>query len=127
MTRSSKSAMPGGAPSLRQQRVGEEIRHALAEILLRGELRDPVLSAASITVSEVSVSPDLKNATVFVMPLGGKSTSEVLAARRFSCAANWPGLSACGMSHSCASAPTAVLTPLTASNRFFAARKWPAI
>ena len=80
MTRSSKSAMPGGPPSLRQQRVGEEIRHALAEILLRGELRDPGLSAASITVSEVSVSPDLKNATVFVMPLGGESTSEVLAA-----------------------------------------------
>ena len=72
--------MPGGAPSLRQQRVGEEIRHALAEILLRGELRDPVLSAASITVSEVLVSPDLKNATVFVMPLGGVSTPEVLAA-----------------------------------------------
>ena len=80
MTRTPKSALTGGTSSLRQQRVGEEIRHALANILLRGELRDPVLSAASVTISEVSVSPDLKNATVYVMPLGGKSISEVLAA-----------------------------------------------
>ena len=80
MTRSLRSAVPTGTLSLRQQRVGEEIRHALAEILLRSELRDPALSATSITISEVSVSPDLKNAIVFVMPLGGESTPEVMAA-----------------------------------------------
>jgi ribosome-binding factor A len=57
--------------SVRQLRVGEELRHALAEILGRGELRDPDLQGRSITVSEVRISPDLKNATVFVLPLGG--------------------------------------------------------
>jgi ribosome-binding factor A len=59
------------APSVRQLRVGEEIRHGLAEILGRGELHDPALRGVSITVSEVRMSPDLRNATVFVMPLGG--------------------------------------------------------
>lgn len=59
------------APSQRQLRVGEEIRHALSRILARGGLRDPVLADAAITVSEVRVSPDLKNATAFVIPLAG--------------------------------------------------------
>jgi ribosome-binding factor A len=59
------------APSVRQLRVGEEIRHCLAGILGRGDLHDPALQSMSITVSEVRVSPDLRNATVFVMPLGG--------------------------------------------------------
>jgi ribosome-binding factor A len=59
------------APSVRQLRVGEEIRHCLAGILGRGELHDPALRGVSITVSEVRISPDLRNATVFVMPLGG--------------------------------------------------------
>jgi ribosome-binding factor A len=66
-------------PSQRQLRVGEELRHALARILQRGELRDPALQEA-ITVTEVRVSPDLKNAVAYVMPLGGKHRAEVAAA-----------------------------------------------
>ena len=57
-------------PSQRQLRVGEEIRHALSEVFTRGELRDPVLAGRSITVTEVQASPDLANATAFVIPLG---------------------------------------------------------
>lgn len=60
----------GRTPSVRQLRVGEEIRHCLSAILNRGDLHDPDLRDVSITVSEVRVSPDLRNATVFVMPLG---------------------------------------------------------
>lgn len=59
------------APTQRQLRVGEEIRHSLAYILGRGEIREPALQGAMITVTEVRVSPDLKNATAFIMPLGG--------------------------------------------------------
>jgi len=59
------------APSQRQLRVGEELRHVLAGLLERGELHDPALRDISITVTEVRASPDLKNATVYVMPLGG--------------------------------------------------------
>jgi len=58
-------------PSQRQLRVGEEIRHALAWILERGEIRDPAVSGLPVTVTEVRISPDLKNATAFVLPLGG--------------------------------------------------------
>ena len=61
-------------------RVGEEIRHALAAIIGRGELRDPDLAGQSITVSEVRVSPDLMRATVFVTPLGGGDIARVVAA-----------------------------------------------
>jgi ribosome-binding factor A len=68
------------APSVRQLRVGEEIRHVLAEILARGDLREPALRELSITVSEVRVSPDLRNATVFVMPLGGSAVEAALEA-----------------------------------------------
>ena len=57
--------------SQRQLRVGEELRHALAELLRDNDLRDPLLRDTSITVTEVRVSPDLKNATAYVMPLGG--------------------------------------------------------
>jgi ribosome-binding factor A len=67
-------------PSQRQLRVGEELRHALSLILQRGELRDPALAAVTITVTEVRMSPDLKNATAFVMPLGGRNAVEVLEA-----------------------------------------------
>ncbi|MFZ5609397.1 MAG: 30S ribosome-binding factor RbfA [Pseudomonadota bacterium] len=70
----------GGGPSLRLLRVGESLRHALAEILLRGEVHAPALTAHSITVSQVRVSPDLRHATVFVMPLGGKDAEETLLA-----------------------------------------------
>ena len=57
--------------SQRQLRVGEAIRHALAEVFERGTLRDPALSGVPITVTEVKISPDLRNAIVFVTPLGG--------------------------------------------------------
>jgi len=63
------------APSQRQLRVGEEIRHALAHILERGEVHDPELAGIAITVTEVRISPDLKNATAFVVPLGGLGDS----------------------------------------------------
>lgn len=59
------------APSQRQLRVGEELRHALSRILSRGELRDPALAGLNLTVTEVRASPDLKNATAYVVPLGG--------------------------------------------------------
>src|SRR5437660_922318 len=65
--------------SQRQLRVGEELRHALAQLLRPGELRDPALRDADITVTEVRVSPDLKNATAFVMPLAGSNVEETMA------------------------------------------------
>lgn len=66
--------------SQRQLRVAEQMRHLLAEHLLRGELHDPRLAHASLTVSEVRVSRDLKNATVFTAALGSEPSPEVLAA-----------------------------------------------
>ncbi|MBN2752720.1 MAG: 30S ribosome-binding factor RbfA [Rhodospirillaceae bacterium] len=68
------------APSQRQLRVAEEIRHLIAQALERGELHDPVLDVVPVTISEVRVSPDLRHATAFVMPLGGLRLDEVLAA-----------------------------------------------
>jgi ribosome-binding factor A len=68
-----------GKTSQRQLRVGEELRHALARILRDGECREPVLEDASITVTEVRMSPDLRNATAFVMPLSGTNATEVVA------------------------------------------------
>jgi ribosome-binding factor A len=65
------SARRSKAPSHRQLRVGEELRHTLSRILARGELRDPALVDLNLTVTEVRLSPDLKNATAFVVPLGG--------------------------------------------------------
>ena len=67
------------APSQRQLRVGELIRHALAEILSRGEIADPDLDGLVITVPEVRMSPDLKHATVLVMPLGGRNQDRAIA------------------------------------------------
>ena len=64
--------------SQRQLRVGEALRHALAEVLGRRELRDPALANVSITVSEVRVSPDMRNAIAYVLPLGGGDTDVVL-------------------------------------------------
>jgi ribosome-binding factor A len=66
------------APSQRQLRVGEELRHALARILGRGDLHDPELRDVPITVTEVRLSPDLRKATAFVMPLGGGEESVVV-------------------------------------------------
>ncbi|MBL4719987.1 MAG: 30S ribosome-binding factor RbfA [Alphaproteobacteria bacterium] len=68
------------APTQRQLRVGEEIRHALAEVFERDGLRDPVLRGRIITVTEVRASPDLKNVTAFVTPLGGDDIVEVVTA-----------------------------------------------
>jgi ribosome-binding factor A len=67
-------------PSQRQLRVAELIRHALSEMLTRGEIHDDVLAAHVVTVPEVRMSPDLRLATVYVMPLGGKDTEAVLEA-----------------------------------------------
>jgi ribosome-binding factor A len=69
-------------PSQRQLRVGEELRHMLAELLRPGELRDPALRDANVTVTEVRLSPDLRNATAFVMPLGGEKAEEIMAGLR---------------------------------------------
>ena len=69
-------------PSQRQLRVGELVRRTLSEVLSRGEVHDPELNAHSITVGEVRVSPDLKQADAFVMPLGGRGEAEALAALR---------------------------------------------
>jgi len=69
---------PGG--SQRQLRVGELVRHALAELLARGEVHDPVIEGHLVTVPEVRMSPDLRLATIYIMPLGGKDEQDVLAA-----------------------------------------------
>ncbi len=70
------------SPGQRQLRVGEELRHLLAELLERGDMRDPDLRGVSITVTAVDVSPDLRNATAFIMPLGGQDEPRLLAAMR---------------------------------------------
>src|SRR5258705_13417045 len=81
MARRSKSSREtGNLPTQRALRAGELVRHALAEILARGEVHDPVLEGHLITVPEVRMSPDLRLATVYVMPLGGKDLKRVLAA-----------------------------------------------
>ena len=67
-------------PSQRQLRVGELIRRTLSDLLNRAEVHDPVLNALSITVGEVRLSPDLKVATVHVMPLGGGDVEAAIAA-----------------------------------------------
>jgi ribosome-binding factor A len=67
------------APSQRQLRVGEELRHIIAGILSRGEIRDPDVEGTVITVTEVRTSPDLKHATAFVAPLGGGDVDAILS------------------------------------------------
>lgn len=67
-------------PSQRQRRVGELLRHAMADIFLRTDISDPDLAGVAVTVTEVQISPDLKNATVFVVPLGGTNQEKVLVA-----------------------------------------------
>ena len=67
-------------PSQRQLRVGEIIRHALADMLTRGAVHDPVLEGHVITVPEVRMSADLRVATIYVMPLGGNDQTQVVAA-----------------------------------------------
>ena len=79
---SSKSRRQSQAlgPSQRQLRVGESLRHTLSEILMREDFFDPDLANVSITISEISVSPDLSNARVYTMPLGGVNVDVVLPA-----------------------------------------------
>jgi ribosome-binding factor A len=77
---SSHNHLSSKGPSQRQLRVAEEIRHLLAGIFMRGELRDPALKGVSVTVTEVRISPDLKHATAYCVPLGGAHVPEVLAA-----------------------------------------------
>lgn len=72
----------GSGPSQRQLRVGELIRRTLSEVLSRAEIHDPDLNRIPITVGEVRTSPDLRQATVFVMPLGGQRQEETLALLR---------------------------------------------
>lgn len=79
MTRAGRS---GGAVSQRQLRVGEELRHALAEVIARGTVREPALEGIPLTISEVRMSPDLRNARAYVMPLGGGDTTAVLEGLR---------------------------------------------
>lgn len=78
MKRKSPNKAP---PGQRQLRVGERIRHLLVEVLRRGELYDPVLASANlITVTAVEIGPDLKHATAYIMPLGGKNAEEITEA-----------------------------------------------
>jgi ribosome-binding factor A len=82
-TRMSRSRFSDSSgPSQRQLRVGEVIRRALADVLMRGDVHDPDLGRLSITVGEVRTSPDLKVATAFVLPLGGEGAEQALAALR---------------------------------------------
>jgi ribosome-binding factor A len=76
----SKRFQKSSGPGQRQLRAGELVRHAVAEVLSRGEVHDPVLEGHMITVPEVRMSPDLRQATIYVMPLGGRNAKEVLAA-----------------------------------------------
>ena len=73
-----RDSAPGG--SQRQLRVGELVRHALADMLTRGDVHDPVLESHMITIPEVRMSPDLRLATIYVMPLGGRDAQAVLGA-----------------------------------------------
>lgn len=87
MARTASNGKKIGTPGQRQLRVGELVRHAMAEILARGELREPELEGVIVTVPEVKLSPDLKIATCYVMPLGGQDAKAVVEAldrhRRF--------------------------------------------
>jgi len=80
MTRHKQSRDSGPNASQRQLRVGELVRHALAEMLTRGDVHDPVIERHMITIPEVKVTADLRLATVYVMPMGGKDAEEVVAA-----------------------------------------------
>lgn len=77
---SNKRTHTGTGPSQRQLRVGELIRRTLSDLLHRADIHDPELNRMSITVGEVSCSPDLKIATVYVMPLGGQGVQEAITA-----------------------------------------------
>ena len=67
-------------PSQRQLRVGEALRHALAEVMRENEIRDPDLDGVSVTVTQVKPSPDMRYATVYCEPLGGQNAKQIVAA-----------------------------------------------
>lgn len=71
---------PSGGPSQRMLRVGEQVRHALSDVLRRGEIIDPLIEATVISISEVRMSPDLRIATAFVSPLGAADGEAVIKA-----------------------------------------------
>ena len=73
-----KKTKDNKAKSQRQMRVGEELRHLISSVLLRETFYDQIIETNDITITEVSVSPDLKNAKIYVMPLGGKQKLEVV-------------------------------------------------
>ena len=77
---SHKPGKPIAGPSQRQLRAGELVRHALVEVLRENEVQDEALAGVSVTVGEVSLSPDLRHATAYVQPLGGEHAPEVVAA-----------------------------------------------
>jgi ribosome-binding factor A len=79
MARGARRDSPTG-PSQRILRVGELIRHALADMLTRGDVHNPVIERHMITIPEVRVTADLRLATIYVMPLGGRDAEEVVAA-----------------------------------------------
>lgn len=79
-SKKSKSDSGPATASQRQLRVGELIRHAVAEMLSRGDIHDPVIESHMITIPEVRMTADLKLATIYVMPLGGKDVTAVIAA-----------------------------------------------
>ena len=76
------SRHPARPMSQRQLRVGEELRHVLSALFRRGDFRDPALQALNLTITEVRISPDLRNATVFVTPLGGGDIGVAVKALR---------------------------------------------
>src|SRR5262245_24375256 len=76
----SSSSQQGHGPSQRQLRVGEMLRHALSEILRERDIRDPDLEGVSVTVTQVKPSPDMRHATVFVQPLGGRKADTIVDA-----------------------------------------------
>ncbi len=80
MTRKKSGKNAGKGPSQRMLRIGELIRHKIAEMLTRGDVHDDVISSHSITIPEVRISPDMKLATVYVMPLGGSDMKPVIDA-----------------------------------------------
>ena len=81
MTRHKKTKPdPNRAPSQRALRAGELVRHAMADMLTRGEVHDPVIEGHLITIPEVRMTPDLRFATIYVMPLGGRDVGDVVAA-----------------------------------------------
>lgn len=80
MPRNHAASPRARGPSQRQLRVGEMLRHALSDILMRGEVRDPDLDGVPVTVTQVIPSPDMRHATVFCEPLGGRNAPGVVAA-----------------------------------------------